>query len=62
MKVCRVLVRSVDGGGGGGVEEQGIQVQDNQPGGQGAALTDTRELGVTKKARALTGGASRMSR
>ena len=35
-------------GGQGGVEEQGIQVQDNQQERQGAALRDTTELGVTK--------------
>ena len=34
--------------GGKGVEKQGIQVQDEQQGGQGAASTDTTKLGVTK--------------
>ena len=35
-------------GGDAGVAEQGIPVQDEQQGGQGAALTDATELGVTE--------------
>ena len=48
MKTCPVLARSVNGGGERGVEEQGIQVQDEQQGGHGAALPDTSEPGVTE--------------